>query len=1663
MKASERLRKQMQEKGLIGTDAKKAQTIVSTKTKEAEKPASFLQKLAGGTSPRVETVKDTGAGDALRTIQEKRKKNKTIRQEMKVIGKGIRESGATDFETFRKAAEKQVELQKQLPTASFTAGLLDSMGGDVAKISAKLSGNDAYKKQVNDTMTLLQQTKESNPAWGTAGALTGELAKAGAGYATIGGAAEKAVLKNAAKLGLTGTKARAMAALLAQQTADTAVNTPITMLAGAAEGKTKAEISKDIGKQFATDAVFNAGLGALGTGFKYRQATKQTPDVLAAKGGEKTDFSAFLSKTGTQTAKKPEAHEVIQKNMRTAEKAVEMLKEEDLPELAKRYQLFSDERYLNSQMEQLGQKFGKGTAVYDEEVNKLYKEKEDLEDALGIRTKKVKDAERRIYNEAVRNIKKTLSIFGQADTAEANRVLQRAVNEAKGGYISQNTREDVFENLFALGKESNRMNVDEGLKNDLKKMNLKISETDAANIADFESFRKSNMGKIGNISKAEKGNVDTTWLELHDKYPQWFSEDIINPADQLQRIAEVANEMRYHNIPISETMAAEEKMLLREGFDEYMNRIETEMQKLRRYTDERAQKQVQKLLYRGELPDYSRVSAENVKALYDEKRKLQREAERVRRKVNLTEGDKLVLQKLLRNEIREAEARQLTGVNAEDLMKLYEVEKPLNRVTHSIQEYKRYANGKAYDDAANIVGEMDMRKSGKEGWHDPAPFRMARETQERILDMVAPNKEKAKELNDHLFAPVHENERLRTLFKNEYIDRIKDADISTKNNITVKKADGSTAKTSESALVQYLGESRYQLQKMEQKKKSASAEEIQAELQLRAEVQAIENSLTKEQRERVDNGIMLMRQIYEEIHPKINEVLIRNGFDPIGYIEGYFPHMSFDDPDNIMEAAAKKLGFDFASKELPMDIAGRTEGFRPGKKWAGNLLTRTGTKTDYDALRAFDAYIENISDVIYHTDDIKKLRAYEDYIRYTLSDEGIRANVDKIRERTDLDEFEKAEKIEKEYGKNQEHTLQNYVNNIRLYTDLLAGKKHNIDRILETHLFGRKVYKVVNEIENRVASNMVGANIGSALTNVIPVTQGMSSMSTGSNLKGLKEALVRMSQSEMDELTKRSAFLATRKGNDALYKTFFQKAGDKAFWLMEKMDTFSTQAVWRSRYYDNLKKGVAEDAAIKEADSFCRGLFAGRSKGAMPTIFSSKTVKPLTMFQLEVNNQISYLMKDIPKNAQNDAGKIMKAWAGIVIGAYIYNDVYEKLTGRRAALDPFGIANEAVGDLTGERVRNLVDIAVDAADGGNVRLTEEAEEKKPSQALATLTETLGSNVPFVGGALFDGGRIPVQSAMPSGTAILGAIGDMASGDASEERGKQTLRKELAKPVKYLAMPTGGGQFWKTVQGLKTMKEGGSYSQTNDGPTLQYPVDQDKKRRWVQSALFGKWATPEAQEYLEKANGLGAKQTETYEALVAAGAKNIHAFDVINRIRAEEKADKKRSLIRGSLMNGEQKAILYRDLVAGEDSKDTEILKTFEGTDVIGDVVDCLIWMAEHDSTVAKRSSIVNSELNDWAKEYIYLQKVVQKNNREKEQSRIDMLKNAGMKIDDFLKIRNKFSQIDDSVENSQKYATMKSWMKEQGYSFQQWQAADEAIGFWITFRLNQKKAEKTRW
>ena len=270
-------------------------------------------------------------------------------------------------------------------------------------------------------------------------------------------------------------------------------------------------------------------------------------------------------------------------------------------------------------------------------------------------------------------------------------------------------------------------------------------------------------------------------------------------------------------------------------------------------------------------------------------------------------------------------------------------------------------------------------------------------------------------------------------------------------------------------------------------------------------------------------------------------------------------------------------------------------------------------------------------------------------------------------------------------------------------------------------------------------------------------------------------------------------------------------------------------------------------------------------------------------------------------------------------------------------------------------------------------------------------------------------------------------------------------RETAIPVAtYLNPFVGGGQVRKTLQGINMMRKGGSYTQTNKGEKLQFAVDQDKKTNWLQAALFGKWAVPEAQAHMEKNRTLSEKSTETYEKLRQAGAKNTTAFESINKMNREDKGRDKRRAIRSAPLSAEQKAILYRSILSDK-QKDKEILDYFSWTNSMGEVADYLMRAADYKDNAAKKAALQDAKISDDEKEYIYMEKFVQDESREKEQSRIRALREAGIGMNDYLKIRMKYGQIYDYKDAE---ARMRQWLQEEGFSWQEQSVIKEQFIFW---------------
>ena len=576
---------------------------------------------------------------------------------------------------------------------------------------------------------------------------------------------------------------------------------------------------------------------------------------------------------------------------------------------------------------------------------------------------------------------------------------------------------------------------------------------------------------------------------------------------------------------------------------------------------------------------------------------------------------------------------------------------------------------------------------------------------------------------------------------------------------------------------------------------------------------------------KVDKAIEESRKVFDELIVRVNERLREQGMKEIPYRQGYFPH--FTNPKQGW--LAKLFNWKPVDNEIPTSIAGLTEEFNPQRSWQSFNKQRKGDTTDYSLEQGLDTYIHGALDWIYHIEDIQKRRALENHIRYIHSEEGIKARIDAIRNNESYDADEMQDQIDLVYAE-ANNPLNNFVTDLRAGTNTLANKKSSMDRALEEKT-NRKIYSVMTNLNNRINANMVVGSFSSALTNFIPITQSWMEVSPVYSLKGMRDTIA--STIRDDGMVNKSDFLTNRLMNEEkLYQTGWDKASEKAAFMMEAIDSFASQTVWRSKYLQNISEGMSETEAIKNADQFAENVIAGRSRGNQPTIFDAKNplTKIFTAFQLEVANQYGYMFKDAPQDSKNKA-RLVKGYATAFLGAYAYNALYSSLVGRDAAFDPISILEDLFRDLFGD------------------------DEEEPEEILLNLTDNILEEVPFVGG-LLGGGRVPLSSALPYSGDFKTFISDISNGELSA--------KEMLKPVYYLAMPVGGGQLKKLNEGLAMFDDdlpvSGSYTESGN---LRFPVE-DTIGNKIQAGLFGQYASKNARDYFDNNRSpLKEKQIQEY--------------------------------------------------------------------------------------------------------------------------------------------------------------------------------------------------------
>ena len=432
-------------------------------------------------------------------------------------------------------------------------------------------------------------------------------------------------------------------------------------------------------------------------------------------------------------------------------------------------------------------------------------------------------------------------------------------------------------------------------------------------------------------------------------------------------------------------------------------------------------------------------------------------------------------------------------------------------------------------------------------------------------------------------------------------------------------------------------------------------------------------------------------------------------------------------------------------------------------------------------MEGFDRYIEGASRVIHHTPNIKRLRALEKEARTRFGD-------------TDQ--------------------LNSFVENLLDYTNNLSGKQSAIDRGIES-LTGRKVYAVTEAIRRKVSLNMIGGNLASALTSYIPVTQSLATTNKKAFAKGMYEAFRNIFKN--DGFVNKSDYLTRRYGSKKVAMGKLDKVVDKSMIMMQGFDRFASNIIVRSKYLENLAKGIPEKEALKQADNWAAKIMADRSLGATPTLFNAKSLNILTQFQIEIDNQLSFLFKDIPRNFNKK--QTVSALAQAALYGYMFNEAFERIAGRRVAIDPIGLAIQAYEDYTNP----------------------ELDKKKASK---NAIQGVLDQLPY--SSMFTGGRIPIGAALPNPMNII-----------EKEFSARSIADEIKKPLTYLLPPTAGGQIKKTFEGSKALNLNpltkkqeipGLYQKTPKGEAqLKIPIEKNLSNI-ARGIALGQYSFPEVKEY-----------------------------------------------------------------------------------------------------------------------------------------------------------------------------------------------------------------------
>lgn len=760
----------------------------------------------------------------------------------------------------------------------------------------------------------------------------------------------------------------------------------------------------------------------------------------------------------------------------------------------------------------------------------------------------------------------------------------------------------------------------------------------------------------------------------------------------------------------------------------------------------------------------------------------------------------------------------------------------------------------------------------------------------------------------------------------------------------------------------------------------------------------------------VQAAVKAYSDIYKELYEGINTFLVAHGYQPIGFIEGYAPHLQPESERTAFSKALKMLGLDDAAMELPTSISGQTADLKPYKQYNPFFQERRGDKTEYDIAKGFENYVYYLGNIFYHTDDIMRIRAAERYIRKTYSSEEANEMITQAEDArnfsdADIEEFLRMNGL---VGKNTTldegdarillndyiDKLYDQIGNVTRYSEMakyldnyanrLAGKQNYVDRGAEAAT-GRGSLNWINALSGKYGGAKLAFNVSSAINQ----TSQLPMVAVENGEKYTAAAMRDFFKKDRSSFVNESNFLKGKKGVEWLLgaETGWEKFKQAGFSMTEAVDSFTAYTAVRSKYLKEVAAGKSHAEAIKLADDYGRRVMGSRARGEKPVLFDTKNPfwQIATRFQLETLNSWEHVSRDLPNEFRKMAGEKGKTYAARVMGgraakyvlyAFLANLAVGELSGGSPVpFDLLGNTMEALGKAWGltksQTVAVLLDNVLQAVFDERLFGTPEPEDDDDADwwaALENLFGNVANDVPVVSRAAALAGVGDQTLAV----ADLSKIADLAK--SVKDKGfasMDTLDKAATAGGEFLY---GGNQLRKTIQGTMDVLRGGRY---NNGK-LRYQVDQTPWN-YFKGAVFGRSSLDEAQDYYaEKSSDFSAKQTETFGNLQSAGVAAKESYDLIQELRGiektddESKAELQRKALMASNISGEGKAAAYYGLLATDKEKEAmDAIGDAEPTADMGEVTSLLVRFKSCKNGTEKLAALQDSGLTLSQKTSIY--------------------------------------------------------------------------------------------